>query len=121
MNRVVHFEIHVPDPPAAIAFYEEAFGWQFKKWEGPEPYWLVTTGAEGPGIDGGLMQSRDGQPRTVNTIEVDDVDAYMKKVKDAGGEIVVDKMPIPGVGWLAYGTDPGGAIFGFMQSDPSAS
>jgi predicted enzyme related to lactoylglutathione lyase len=29
MNRPVHFEIHAPDPEAAIAFYEKALGWKF--------------------------------------------------------------------------------------------
>ena len=30
------------------------------------------------------------------------------------------KMPIPGVGWLAYLKDTEGNVFGLMQSDPSA-
>jgi predicted enzyme related to lactoylglutathione lyase len=29
-------------------------------------------------------------------------------------------MPIPGVGWLAYGKDTEGNIFGIMQSDAGA-
>jgi hypothetical protein len=37
-----------------------------------------------------------------------------------GRRIVVRKMALPGVGWLAYATDPGGAIFGFMHPDPDA-
>lgn len=119
MPRPVHFEIHTPDPAPTIAFYEKTFGWKFSKWNGPEEYWLVATG-DGPGIDGGLMRSRDGQPRTINTLQVANVDEYAKKVTANGGQIVVPKMAIPGVGWLAYGTDPGGAIFGFMHPDPNA-
>jgi predicted enzyme related to lactoylglutathione lyase len=119
MPRPIHFEIHAPDPSTTIPFYEQVFGWTINKWEGPIEYWLVQTG-DGPGIDGGIMQSRDGQPRTVNTIEVEDVDAYTKKIVDAGGTIVVEKFPIPGVGYVAYATDPGGAIFGVMQADQQA-
>jgi predicted enzyme related to lactoylglutathione lyase len=29
-------------------------------------------------------------------------------------------MAIPGVGYLAYCTDPAGALIGFMHSDPNA-
>ena len=31
------------------------------------------------------------------------------------------KMAIPGVGWLAYGKDTEGNIFGVMQTDPAAA
>ena len=38
----------------------------------------------------------------------------------AGGTIALPKMPIPGMGWLAYCKDTEGNIFGMMQSDPNA-
>lgn len=66
------------------------------------------------------MPSRDGQPRTVNTIQVNNVDDAVKKVLANGGKNVVPKMPIAGVGYLAYCTDPGGNIFGVMHSDENA-
>jgi predicted enzyme related to lactoylglutathione lyase len=120
MNRIVHFEFHHADPKKAMDFYAKVFGWKFSAWEGQE-YWLVTTGEKGePGIDGGFMKSQDGQPRTVNTIQVSSVDMFAKKVADGGGQVVVPKMPIPGVGWLAYCTDPGGAIFGIYEHDEKA-
>lgn len=119
-NRVVHFEIHCPDTGAAVKFYETVFGWKINKWDGPEEYWLAGTGSGERGIDGGLLKSRDGQPRTVNTIQVESVDAMVKKIESSGGKNVVPKMPIPGVGWLAYCTDPGGNLFGVMTPDPSA-
>jgi uncharacterized protein len=59
MPRVVHFEIHVGDPDRAINFYEKCFGWTFQKWDGPMPYWLITTGPDDqPGINGGLVPRR---------------------------------------------------------------
>jgi len=59
MPRVIHFEIHAGNPERAIKFYGEVLGWQFNKWDGPMPYWLVTTGPGGlPGINGGLIQRR---------------------------------------------------------------
>lgn len=42
------------------------------------------------------------------------------KIEAHGGTIVVPKMPIPGVGWLAYAKDTEGSIFGIHQADPTA-
>lgn len=121
MNRVVHFELGVVNPERAIRFYNGVFGWTAQKYEGPMEYWLVNTGdPKEPGINGGLAINRDAQPRTVNTIAVDSIDETMKKVEEAGGKIVVPKTAIPGVGWLAYFTDPEGNLLGLHQFDSSA-
>jgi predicted enzyme related to lactoylglutathione lyase len=121
MNRVVHFELGTEDPERAVKFYKDVFGWSVEKLPGPEPYWLVTTGdPKTPGINGGIMRHKDGQPRTVNTIAVQNVDEYAKKVLKGGGEIVVPKMAIPGVGWQIYCKDTEGIIFGLHQFDQGA-
>jgi uncharacterized protein len=121
MPRVVHFEIPSGDPQRATRFYGDVFGWQFQKWEGPQEYWLVTTGAEGErGIDGGLLRRSEPSQGVVNTVDVPDVDDVVARVERAGGRVVVPKMPIPGVGWLAYAQDPDGNTFGLMQRDPAA-
>ncbi len=121
MNRAVHFELSAIDAPRAVAFYETVFGWKSQRWDGPEEYYLMITGeAPEPGINGGILRSRDGQPRTVNSIAVESVDDYARKVEAHGGKVVVPKMAIPGVGWLAYCTDTEGNIFGLHQPDSSA-
>ena len=127
MPRVVHFEIHAGDPARAINFYEKVFAWTFQKWEGPMPYWLVTTGAnEEPGINGGLMPRRgeiDGEAviAYVCTVGVEAVDSSIATVEANGGTVVVPKMPIPGMGWLVYCKDTEGNIFGMMQPDAKAA
>jgi len=126
MPRVVHFEIHAADPERGVKFYEKVFGWTFQKWEGPIEYWLIITGHDSePGINGGLLRRQgdiDGQAviAYVCTIGVNDLDATMASVEANGGTVAVPKMPIPGMGWLAYYKDTEGNIFGIMQSDPSA-
>ncbi|MBY6038017.1 VOC family protein [Fictibacillus nanhaiensis] len=120
MNRVVHFELQVADPDKAAAFYKDVFGWQVSKWDGPEEYFLVRTGEGEAGIDGGIMRSPDGVSRTTNTIKVDSVDDFLNKVTDSGGIVVVPKMAIPGVGYLAYCKDPVDGLFGIMHDDPEA-
>ena len=126
MPRVMHFEIHAGDCQRAVKFYKAVFGWEFQKWEGPAEYWMVMTGPnDQPGINGGLVQRRgeiDGQAviAYVCTVDVSSVDDSAKTVESNGGQVVVPKMPIPGVGWLVYCKDTEGNIFGMMQSDDNA-
>jgi predicted enzyme related to lactoylglutathione lyase len=125
MPRVIHFEIHAGDPERAIAFYRALFGWEFTRWNSEIEYWVVKTGEGQPGIDGGLVRRRGEIDGTaviayVCTVDVASVEESAKRAVELGGEVVVPKMPIPGVGWLVYAKDTEGNIFGCMQSDPSA-
>jgi hypothetical protein len=121
MPRPIHFEIPADDPERARKFYGDVFGWQFQKWEGPMPYWLVTTGGNGePGIDGGMMPRQQPGATTVNTVGVTSLDETLRKIEGGGGRTVVPRMAIPGVGWLAYCLDPEGNTFGVMQADEKA-
>lgn len=127
MPRPVHFEIHAENAERAMQFYRMLFDWEFSQW-GTEPYWLVRTGEKGtPGIDGGLLPRRGAGPvemQAVNafvcTVDVADCDGTAKRIAELGGSVVVPKMPIPTVGWLAYAKDTEGNLFGFMQMDPNA-
>jgi predicted enzyme related to lactoylglutathione lyase len=121
VSRPVHFEIPADNPERAMQFYSSLFGWKFQKWDGPMDYWLITTGETSePGINGGLMQRRDPAQPCVNTVTVSDLDESLGVVDTAGGKCVVPKMPVPGVGWLAYCKDTEGHIFGMMQPDTGA-
>jgi len=127
MPRVVHFEIHADKPERAVDFYGRVLGWKAEKWPGPQDYWLLKTGEQGePGIDGGLMKrqtalSGDGVMAYVCTVGVDDLDACVSKATQHGGSLAVPRMPVPGIGWLAYCKDPEGNVFGMMQADPDAA
>ncbi len=121
MPRVVHFELGAVEPERAARFYESVFGWEIAKWEGPVDYWLVTTGSEEQrGINGAIMQHKDAQPRTVNTVEVSSLEEYVQKVEEHGGRVVVEKTAIPGVGYQVYCVDTEGNLFGIHQPDSSA-
>ena len=121
MPRVIHFELGADDPERAVKFYSDVFGWQIQKWDGPQDYWLITTGAVGtPGIDGAIMRREPGMS-TINTIGVDSVDDAVAKITARGGTVAAPKMAIPGVGYFAYCQDTEGNMFGVMQNDPSAA
>ncbi len=87
----------------------------------PDGLLVIRTGnADAKGIDGGIMKSPDGATRTVNSIAVDAIDDYLAAVTANGGTIVVPKVTMPGMGYLAYFTDPNGVIMGVSQADPNA-
>ena len=119
MPRPMHFELPADDPVRAAKFYSETFGWKITKWDGPMEYWMVSTGA-GPGIDGGLMRRPHPGASTVNTIGVESLDDTVEKVVAAGGKVMMPRMAVPGIGYMAYCNDPEGNMFGLMQSDMSA-
>ena len=56
----------------------------------------------------------------VCTADVPSVDEYVNKVLSAGGQVALPKMPIPGIGWLAYVKDTEGNLLGLMHRDPTA-
>jgi len=121
MNRFTHFELATDDLEKTASFYRDVFDWQVQKWEGPVVYWLITTGDEStPGINGGLMETSGEFRGTINTIEVDDIDAAIAKVLAHGGEIVLPKDAIPGIGYQAYFKDNAGIMVGLHQADPQA-
>ncbi len=121
MPRVIHFEITDDDPERAVKFYETAFGWKTQRWgAAAQTYWLMDTGSEHAGINGGIMRRVEGFPPTVNTLSVDSVDEAVRKVVDAGGKVVRPKAAVPGVGYQAYCLDTEGNLFGVHQHDPNA-
>ena len=129
MSRITHFEIQASQPQALMDFYSAVLGWKFTKWESLD-YWLITTGPAGePGIDGGL-QARPTPPppadgQIVNayvcTADVVSLDDTLAAAMARGASEALPKMPVPGVGWLAYIKDPDGNVLGLMQRDEKAA
>lgn len=109
MCPVVHFEMPYRDAARASRFYRDAFGWQIQQF-GPEmgDYLMATTASEDsqePGtkrgvINGGLFPFKADWPMQHPSvvIAVDDIRAAMARVNAAGGEVMGEPMPIPGVG-----------------------
>ncbi len=112
---VVHFEFWSPEPEKTTAFYTDVFGWKINY--NPElTYWLVETQGEG-GINGGMFKPHEGDlPAKLSLyIQVDDVDAYLKKAEANGGKTIVPPVEIPGVGWSAIFLDPEERAIGLFR------
>jgi hypothetical protein len=70
-------------------------------------YRLVETGGE-PGIKGGSMKPKAGPwpAKMAFYIDMDDIDSYSERIREAGGKIVVGKPNVPGVGELPLRRSP---------------
>lgn len=123
MPRVEHFEIPADEPEKLRDFYEKVFRWDFKKWEdskGKMDYWFIYTGNREPGINGGMLRRKAPEEQVVNTIGVLDIDKYVERIEENGGEIIEPKTAINGVGWNATFIDPQGNKYGLIQEDRDA-
>jgi predicted enzyme related to lactoylglutathione lyase len=115
-NRVVHFEIPANEPAALAKFYGELFGWNFQK--APMPgleYWLADTGADGPGINGAVMQRQHPQQPWMNYVDVASIDKAIERATELGAKVALPRTPVPSVGAYAAIIDPQGNICGLWE------
>lgn len=121
--RVSHFEIPAEKVDRARKFYSEAFGWQIN----PVPdmdYNMVGTvlsdergRPKEPGaINGGMMKRSAEVKHPVITIEVDDIEESLKKVKNLGGKVTVKRTPMGEHGFFAYFEDSEGNTMGLFET-----
>src|SRR5689334_5802327 len=110
MDPVVHFEMPYDNRERMARFYQSAFGWKMQMLGQEMGNYVLATTAEKDlmpqgkanrgAINGGFFpRSPDmpGQHPSV-VIGVQDIQASMKKVNEAGGEVLGTPMTIPGVG-----------------------
>jgi predicted enzyme related to lactoylglutathione lyase len=112
---VTYVELNSPDLDRTVRFFADVFGWQPQPFAAPD--YLVAPHGGDAGIDTGLMPSRDGQPRAVPVIRVDDLDATTARVAAHGGTVVVEPFTLPGVGRGCYVVDPTGLLVGLHAYD----
>jgi uncharacterized protein len=131
MNHgVTHFEIPANDPEKLSGFYSQLFGWQIEKMtmDGGD-YWVTRTvetdergmPTQPGGINGGIFQRQSPDQRLMNYVNVESIEQYLDKAKSLGGKVLMEKMPIPGMGFYAQLSDPDGNPFGVFQESTSAA
>lgn len=108
-SPVVHFEMPAKDKARVSKFYTDVFGWQMMQL-GSEMGDYILAGttpvdenqmAINPGaINGGFFEYKDkdgfNSPHVV--IQVENLDESIENVKKSGGQIISEKMDIPGIG-----------------------
>ena len=120
-------ELATTDHESAFRFYSELFGWEKQE--------AMDMGEAGVyqmyGLDGHMLggmynksanlpdadrnKPQPGPPAWLYYIRVADLDDSVRKVRERGGEIVVEPMEVPGGSRIAVGIDPQGAAFGLHQ------
>jgi predicted enzyme related to lactoylglutathione lyase len=131
MNPVVHFEMPYEDSKRVADFYAKAFGWQSQVL-GPEmgAYVVMSTSEtdsqtgfpKEPGrINGGFFKRTKETQYPSVVIAVDDIEAAMKQVTEAGGKVLGGVQgegkpdDIPGIGLYVSITDTEGNRVGMLQ------
>jgi predicted enzyme related to lactoylglutathione lyase len=110
---VVHFEIIAPDGEKLQKFYAQVFDWKVDA-DNPHNYGMVSA-ADDRSIGGGIGAGQDDSSYVTVYVEVEDLGAALDKVKDEGGEVVMEPMEIPGAVTMAQFKDPAGNLIGLVK------
>jgi uncharacterized protein len=109
---VTWFEVNTGNAKGVREFYAGLFGWNLEVLEEAN-YALVDTGVEGA-IGGGIGQAQ-GPNQVVFYIEVDDPQAYLDRIEQAGGKTVVPVTETDMVTFAQF-ADPQGNVVGLVKS-----
>ncbi|MET1021672.1 MAG: VOC family protein [Arthrobacter sp.] len=121
---VIHFEIPADDENRAREFYSSAFGWKISPMPEMSYAMVMTTPSDEktgmpsvPGsINGGMFRREGDLTSPIVTVDVDDIDAALKKISAAGGSTVRPRQEVGSMGWAAYFKDTEGNVVGLWQT-----
>lgn len=126
-NPVVHFEMPYEDAKRLSKFYNQAFEWDMQNLgEEMGKYVMAHTTetddnnmVKTPGnINGGFFPKSPEVPAIPSVvIGVPDINEAMSRVREAGGEILGEPMPIPGVGIFVSFKDTEGNRVSLIQGN----
>jgi predicted enzyme related to lactoylglutathione lyase len=108
-----------PDPEASLPFYRELFGWQFENVmpEGSDGSYFIGRIRGGDVAAVGSVHPGTPPMAMWNTyIWVESAEETARKVRDAGGGMVVEPFDVMDAGRMAVVTDPEGATFCLWQA-----
>ena len=112
-NRVVHFEIIGKDGKKLQDFYAGLFGWKIDA-NNPMSYGMVD--ANETGLGGGIASGQGGDGHVTVYVEVDDLQAYLKKAEGLGGKTIMPPTAVPGGPEIAMFADPEGHVIGLAKA-----
>ncbi|MEV5282160.1 VOC family protein [Streptomyces sp. NPDC051994] len=106
------------DLAAGKRFYGELLGWTFDE-DTPARHGHYTNAYKDGKRVAALQPKRDGRMPTTWTVyfATPDARALAARIREAGGQVITDPLPVPPHGTMAVAADPGGAVFGLWQAD----
>ncbi|TLZ43385.1 MAG: VOC family protein [Methanobacteriota archaeon] len=118
-ERVPMFtELASTDPATTRSFLEKVFGWSFASTKMPMGEYLsyrTPTGGQG-----GVRPTRGTEaPTSMSYVRVPDLDAALQKIRRAGGDIVLPRVDVPGMGSFFWFRIPSGPMMACWQDAPS--
>lgn len=116
-GRFGWYELMTTDTKAAGKFYSDVVGWTTKEMPGNEGVEYTTFNLGDAGIAG--MLNLPGHTGWIGYIAVDDVDAHIEKILEAGGKLWKPASDVPGMLRFAVMSDPQGAAFVVFTPDPA--
>lgn len=111
-NLIGHIQIPATDLEKSKAYYDGLFDWNLKPFG--KGYYLYNSQK---GTTVGLQQVKKvakGETPTFH-LNVENIEAILKKNEELGGKTVREKTVIPAYGWYALISDPDGNVLGLYQ------
>jgi len=116
-GEITHLDLPSDDLGRARAFYEGLFGWKIQGMPEFPDYEMFQSGPDGVGGGIGLRgETAPNAPRIY--VSVDSIDATLAKLEGLGGDVVVEKTEVPGMGWYAAIHDSEGSDIGIWEDLP---
>ena len=107
-------ELASTDPSATRGFLEKVFDWKFDSVPMPQGEYHIHSSHQGMGV--GVVSTRPKQlPSSTNYILVKDLKETEARVRKMGGEVVLPRTEIPGMGSFFWFKAPGGPVLACWQ------
>lgn len=118
LGTVAWVDMQTPDLDKARRFYGELLGWSFIGGDDPKTQFYTTAQIRGRNVAGIAKVTGQGAvpPAWTVYLATSNADDSARKVKDAGGKVLMPPMDVMEHGRMAIFADPTGAAFGVWQA-----
>ncbi|HVN93393.1 MAG TPA: VOC family protein [Terracidiphilus sp.] len=116
-GRFGWYELMTTDTKAAGKFYSDVVGWTTRAMPSPDGMEYTTFNLGEVGMAGMLTVGE--YKAWIGYIAVDDVDAHVEKIVEAGGKVWKPATDVPGMLRFAVMSDPQGAAFVVFTPNPA--
>jgi uncharacterized protein len=110
-------ELSSTDSEATRSFLEKAFHWRFEEVQMPNGQYLTYKSPDGNTLGIRPVQKSES-PSSMNYVRVEDLKRAETRVLEAGGEIILPRTDIPGMGSFFWFKIPSGPMMAWWQDAP---
>jgi len=116
--EIVHIEFKSANFTRTSEFYAKVFDWRME--QNASASYMKLSGTGGPSggwVRADLVQS----PGPIAYLPVDDLEATLNEVENAGGRVLVRSLPFAGGGEIGLFADPDGNVLGLWKRKEGAA